>query len=156
MSSYSMFGNGVFGGSNNFLSLLGGLGQDWASGTNAGLQQSLALMQYDNALATNPSAQRATISQNVANQGTNEGNHYRNYLDNQILSYLAGGGNPAAASSPFNQWWGQQRLGALTGTNQVQGTPINTQPNANPTTEVVMPKIVNAAGTPVSGLNNWR
>lgn len=155
MSSYAMTGNGIFGGSGNFLSMLGGLGSDWYNGANLGLQQGMAMMQYNNALATNPSAVRGQIAQNVANQGTAEGNHYRNYLDNQILSYLAGGGNPNDANSPFNNFWGQNRVGAMTGTNQMQGTPINTQPNQNPTTQVVQPKFVNMAGTPQSGLNAY-
>lgn len=156
MSSYAMYGTGQFGGSNNLLSMLGGIGTDWANGTNLGMQQGMALMQYNNALATNPSALRAQIAQNIANEGTSTGNHYRNYMDNQVLSYLAGGGNPADPNSPFNQWWGQQRIGALTGTNMVQGTPVNTQPNSNPTTQVAQPVAVNPAGTPISGLNNMR
>lgn len=163
MSSYSMYGTGTFGGSNNFLSLLGGVGQDWANGTNLGLQQGMAMMQYNNALATNPSAVRAQIAQNVANEGTSTGNHYRNYLDNQILSYLAGGGNPSAQNSPFNNWWGQQRAGALTGTNQIQGTPTNTQTNTNPTTQVAQPVVFTSAGTPApagavvtQNVSGWR
>lgn len=150
MSSYAMNGSGTFGGSNNFLALMGGVGEDWLYGMNQGMAFSKALMDYQNQLYTSPSATRAAIAKNIEAQGTSEGNHYRNYMDNQILSYLAGGGNPSDPRSPFNPYWGQSRMPMLTGSQTIPGTPVSTQTNSSPTTATVAPKQVNSAGSPVN------
>ena len=150
MSSYAMNGSGTFGGSNNFLALMGGVGEDWLYGMNQGMAFGKALMDYQNQLYTRPSATRAAIAKNIEAQGTSEGNHYRNYMDNQILSYLAGGGNPSDPRSPFNPYWGQSRMPMLTGSQTIPGTPVSTQTNSSPTTATVAPKQVNSAGSPVN------
>lgn len=150
MSSYAMNGSGTFGGSNNFLALMGGVGEDWLYGMNQGMAFGKALMDYQNQLYTSPSATRAAIAKNIEAQGTSEGNHYRNYMDNQILSYLAGGGNPSDPRSPFNPYWGQSRMPMLTGSQTIPGTPVSTQTNSSPTTAAVAPKQVNSAGSPVN------
>lgn len=150
MSSYAMNGSGTFGGSNNFLALMGGVGEDWLYGMNQGMAFGKALMDYQNQLYTSPSATRAAIAKNIEAQGTSEGNHYRNYMDNQILSYLAGGGNPSDPRSPFNPYWGQSRMPMLTGSQTIPGTPVSTQTNSSPTTATVAPKQVNSAGSPVN------
>lgn len=150
MSSYAMNGSGTFGGSNNFLALMGGVGEDWLYGMNHGMAFGKALMDYQNQLYTSPSATRAAIAKNIEAQGTSEGNHYRNYMDNQILSYLAGGGNPSDPRSPFNPYWGQSRMPMLTGSQTIPGTPVSTQTNSSPTTATVAPKQVNSAGSPVN------
>ena len=150
MSSYAMNGSGTFGGSNNFLALMGGVGEDWLYGMNQGMAFGKALMDYQNQLYTSPSATRAAIAKNIEAQGTSEGNHYRNYMDNQILSYLAVGGNPSDPRSPFNPYWGQSRMPMLTGSQTIPGTPVSTQTNSSPTTATVAPKQVNSAGSPVN------
>ena len=150
MSSYAMNGSGTFGGSNNFLALMGGVGEDWLYGMNQGMAFGKALMDYQNQLYTSPSATRAAIAKYIEAQGTSEGNHYRNYMDNQILSYLAGGGNPSDPRSPFNPYWGQSRMPMLTGSQTIPGTPVSTQTNSSPTTATVAPKQVNSAGSPVN------
>lgn len=150
MASYAMNGSGTFGGSNNFLALMGGVGEDWLYGMNQGMAFGKALMDYQNQLYTSPSATRAAIAKNIEAQGTSEGNHYRNYMDNQILSYLAGGGNPSDPRSPFNPYWGQSRMPMLTGSQTIPGTPVSTQTNSSPTTATVAPKQVNSAGSPVN------
>ena len=150
MSNYAMNGNGGFGGSNNFLALMGGVGNDWLYGMNQGMGFGKALTDYQNQLYTAPSATRAAIAKNTEAQGTSEGNHYRNYMDNQILSYLAGGGNPSDPSSPFNPYWGQSRMPMLTGSQTIPGTPVSTQTNSSPTTATVTTKQVNSAGSPVN------
>ena len=150
MSSYAMNGSGTFGGSNNFLALMGGVGEDWLYGMNQGMAFGKALMDYQNQLYTSPSATRAAIAKNIEAQGTSEGNHYRNYMDNQILSYLAGGGNPSDPRSPFNPYWGQSRMPMITGSQTIPGTPVSTQTNSSPTTATVAPKQVNSAGSPVN------
>lgn len=149
MSSYSMVGNGYLGGSSNFLSLLGGIGDDWAYGLGQGMRMGSAVMDYNNKLATNPSHIRNQIAQNIANQGTAIGTHYLNSLDNQILSYLVGGGDPSDPRSPFRSIFAQNRLQQFvnnvptpsnTPTNPVQmnssGTPSMT--NTNPNVKVVI------------------
>ena len=150
MSNYAMNGNGGFGGSNNFLALMGGVGNDWLYGMNQGMGFGKALTDYQNQIYTAPSATRAAIAKNTEAQGASEGNHYRNYMDNQILSYLAGGGNPSDPRSPFNPYWGQSRMPMLMGSQTIPGTPVSTQTNSSPTTATVTTKQVNSAGSPVN------
>lgn len=137
MSSYSMHGNGMFGGSNNFLSLLGGIGDDWSYGMNQGMNMGLQMLNYNNAVNLSPSAMRAKISKNIAEQGYNEGSHYIDYMMNQPLSYLAGGGDPTHQDSPYQGMMGRNWLG------NVLGTP-NTNWQANQATQR---QPTNASGT---------
>ena len=46
MPSYAMTGNGIFGGSNNFLSILGGIGNAWGDGMTSGMNMGKALIDY--------------------------------------------------------------------------------------------------------------
>lgn len=137
MSSYSMYGGGTFGGSNNFLSLLGGIGDDWAHGMNQGMNMGLQMLNYNNAINLSPSAMRAKIAKNISEQGYNEGSHYINHMMNQPLSYLAGGGDPTQVNSPYQGMIGRNWLG------NVLGTP-NTNWQAHQTTER---RPTNASGT---------
>lgn len=142
MSNYSFTGNGHFGGTNNFLGILGGIGQDWGDGMAAGMKMGTAMQNYSNFINTSPSQVRAQIAQNVAAEGQATGDHYRNYMMNGILSRLAGG-------LPFTEQ--QQKLidgGYIQGINgqgntglsgSVSGTPVTTQVNTSPATQVATP-----------------
>lgn len=136
MANYSMVGNGHFGGSNNFLAQLGGIGDSWLYGWGQGMRFGNALMDYQNKVYTNPSNVNRQIAQNIEALGAAEGNHYRHYMDNKVLSYLAGGGDPTAPNSPFNGIWAQQRWSQLVNNAQ---TPSN-QP--------AQPVQMNSSGTP--------
>lgn len=142
MPSYAMTGNGIFGGSNNFLSILGGIGNAWGDGMTSGMNMGKALMDYQKSVYTNPSATRAAIAQNIANQGTAEGTHYRNSIMNPMLSQLAGGGELADwQRGLLNQ--GYLNIGQGVNSNasvqNVQGTPVTTQTNTQPSTTVAQP-----------------
>lgn len=138
MPSYTMVGEGGFGGSNNFLAQLGGIGQDWGDGMMAGMRMGTALMNYNNAVAQNPSALQAKIAQNVANQGTYEGEHYRNAIMNPRLSRLASGADLQDWERAMLQTNGYGDYGMVNGTpsatNTAQGTPQVTQTAATPAT----------------------
>lgn len=141
MASYAMYGNGTFGGSSNFLSQLGGIGNAWGDGIASGIKMGTALMNYDNAVATNPSALRAEISKNIAAQGTNEGIHYRNYMMNGILSQLAAGKPLTDQQRQLINGGYVQGIGNNTGglTAQVEGTPVNTNGGTPATQPATMP-----------------
>ena len=142
MPSYAMTGNGIFGGSNNFLSILGGIGNAWGDGMISGMNMGKAIMDYQKSVYTNPSATRAAIAQNIANQGTAEGTHYRNSIMNPMLSQLAGSGQLADwQRGLLNQ--GYLNIGQGVNSNasvqNVEGTPAVTQPATTPATTPAQP-----------------
>lgn len=141
MASYAMYGNGPFGGSSNFLATLGGIGNAWGDGIASGIKMGTALMNYDNAVATNPSALRAEISKNIAAQGTNDGIHYRNYMMNEMLSQLASGKDLTDQQKQLINAGYVQGIGNAVGglTGQVQGTPTNTNGGTLATQPATMP-----------------
>ncbi len=75
---HAMTGNGIFGGSNNFLSILGGIGNALGDGMISGMNMGKALMDYQKSGIHKLISYCAAIAQNIANQGTAEGTHYRN------------------------------------------------------------------------------
>ncbi len=143
MGNYSMVGNGTFGGHNNFLGHVAGVVNNAVDGLHAGMNFSTTLMNYQNMLATNPSAVQRQIAQNIQAQGTAEGEHYRNYMMNGMLSRLAGGQplleeQKRLLNSGFIQGFGPNNANSgMTGA--VQGTPVATQTNAMPATQVAQP-----------------
>lgn len=153
MASYAMYGNGPFGGSSNFLATLGGIGNAWGDGIASGIKMGTALMNYDNAVATNPSALRAEISKNIAAQGTNEGIHYRNYMMNEMLSQLASGKELTDQQKQLINAGYVQGVGNVAGglTGQVQGTPTNTNGGTLATQPATMP-VTAATQTPPAQL----
>lgn len=147
MPSYAMTGNGIFGGSNNFLSILGGIGNAWGDGMTSGMNMGKAIMDYQKSVYTNPSATRAAIAQNIANQGTAEGTHYRNSIMNPMLSQLAGGGQLTDwQKSLLNNGYVNvgQGVNSNTSVQNVEGTPVVTQPATTPTTTPAQPKMPTA------------
>nr|DAR25218.1 MAG TPA: hypothetical protein [Caudoviricetes sp.] len=179
MPSYAMTGNGNFGGSNNFLSILGGIGNAWGDGIISGMNMGKAIMDYQKSVYTNPSATRAQIAQNIANQGTAEGTHYRNSIMNPMLSQLAGGGELADWQRQIlNQGYvnSGQGVNSNASVQTVQGTPLVTQTATTPATTPAQPTqpstpmVLNAlaanarpmpynpygAFNPNPGMTNWR
>lgn len=159
MSSYSMVGNGSFGGSGNFLANLGGIGRAWGDGIASGMQMGTAMQTYNNFINTSPSSVRAQIAQNIASQGQHEGEHYRNYMMNDILSALAGGQNLSGRQQEmidkgYVQGIGSPNVGGTTanvaGTPAQQPTP-NTQ-SAKPA-QVTTAPIPTTAGANTAGFN---
>lgn len=140
MPSYSMLGNGNFGGSSNFFSQLGGIAPAWGDGLTAGLNMGSQLIDYKNKVDINPSATNAKIAQNINAKDVAEGDHYANYMMNQVLSKLAGG-KPLEDYQKNLLQTGVVNLG--TGVNKAnliastQGTPTQTQPNSTPATSQV-------------------
>lgn len=142
MAGYDMMGNGAFGGSSNFLSMLGGIGNDWGYGMASGIKMGTAMMNYNNAIATNPSALRANIAKNIAAQGQYEGEHYRNSMMNPMLSRLASGQElldwqKRLIDGGYVQGIGNGQTGGMTGS--VQGTPTNTNGGTPATQVATMP-----------------
>ena len=147
MPSYAMTGNGIFGGSSNFLSILGGIGNAWGDGMTSGMNMGKAIMDYQKSVYTNPSATRAAIAQNIANQGTAEGTHYRNSIMNPMLSQLAGGGQLMDwQKSLLNNGYVNvgQGVNSNTSVQNVEGTPVVTQPATTPATTPAQPKMPTA------------
>ena len=150
MPSYAMTGNGLFGGSNNFLGVLGGIGSAWGDGMISGMNMGKALMDYQKYVYTNPSATRAAIAQNIANQGTYEGTHYRNSIMNPMLSRLAGGEELSDwQKSLLNQGYVNvgQGVNSNTSVQNVQGTPAVTQTATLPATTPAKPTAPSAPTT---------
>lgn len=160
MSSYAMEGTGTFGGSNNFLALLGGVGDDWAHGMNQGMNMGLQMQNYNNAVNLNPSAMRAQISKNIAEQGYNEGSHYTNQMMNQPLSYLAGGGDPTQPGSPYQGMIGRNLMGTVVGTPNATAQanqPAQFQPtNASGTPTFSTPQMNGVTVSPVQNMQQPR
>ena len=167
------------GGSNNFLNILGGIGSAWGDGIISGMNMGKALMDYQKSVYTNPSATRAQIAQNIANQGTAEGTHYRNSIMNPILSQLAGGGELMDWQKQIlNQGYvnAAQGVNSNASVQNVQGTPVVTQTATTPATTPAQPTqpsapmvlntlAANVGPTPYNpygafnpnpGMTNWR
>lgn len=138
MASYDFTGNGVFGGSSNFLAALGGIGDSWGDGINSGIKMATNLANYNDLVNTMPSAQRAAIAKNIATQSAYEAQHYSQLPMVEAFSRLAGG-------APLTDWQRQLlgNMGYVSGqgnnianslSGNVQGTPSqqNSAPSQTP------------------------
>ncbi len=74
-----MTGNGIFGGSNNFLSILGGIGNAWGDGMISGMNMGKALMDYQICIHK-PISYSCSNRTEHCESGTAEGTHYKNSI----------------------------------------------------------------------------
>lgn len=161
MASYAMTGPGIFGGSgSNFLAQLGGIAAPWGDAMTSGMNMGTQLMDYKNRVDLNPSAVNAQLAGNINAKDVSEGDHYVNYMMNQVLSKLAGGKELDDYQKNLLQS-GVVNLGSGVNTaslvSNVQGTPNVTQPNSAPATTVAQPVQQPTAQRPmpVGQPNQW-
>lgn len=160
MASYAMTGPGIFGGSNNFLSHLGGIAAPWGDAMTSGMNMGSQLIDYKNKVDLNPSRVNAEMARNINAKDVSEGDHYVNYMMNQVLSKLAGGKELDDYQKNLLQS-GVVNLGSGVNTSSlvsnVQGTPNITQTNSTPATTVTQPVQQPMMQKPLPGgqYNQW-
>lgn len=142
MADYSFAGKGHFGGTNNFFGMLGGIGESWGDGIEAGIKVGTLMQQYQHLINTSPSAQRAQIAKNVHAQTDAELSHYMLTPQLREASYIASGQAPTQWQSVIANGGSVNASGGygVGGTTaNTQGTPTVTQPNRTPATTVAQP-----------------
>jgi len=146
--AYEIFNPGMqFGGSNNWLALAGGVGNDWGLGLEKSMGLGQMMLNYQKAVAMQPSSIRAGIAHNINQQSSNELDHYQR-LPVLGAASQALGGNTAQMQDLLRMWGLNTANGGVAYGANSQATPMSVQTGGSLQTTPAMWK------SPASPSNN--